>query len=98
MAKPEPGFWAIRLVRDGPEVPCCILEHETRFPGDRLAAYIMGERCEMHEVWHRRGRAITKADHDFMVADLTWLRTWKPNDPMADPTKAIDPLKAPPPF
>jgi hypothetical protein len=66
---PQPGYWMIRLVSGGPEVPACICVvqtlHEPGIPENLmerspfLAAFILGKPAGLDEVWKRRGREST---------------------------------------
>lgn len=71
---PQVGFWMVRLVKGGREVPACIqYESTTSEPGNpenlmerspMLTARINGEIVDTGEVWERRGREISKAEYD----------------------------------
>lgn len=104
--RPEPGHWAIRLVKGGPEVGACIRwEHTTAEPGrptnmmDRspfLAAYINGEPVALQDVWTRRGRHITPDEYRHLVTDRQWCATYAPHLPEANPRKPVDLRNLPP--
>jgi hypothetical protein len=97
---PQPGFWAMRLVRGGPEVGAAIIRRgyapETDAPDarmectPRLEAFIDGREVPVHEVWVRHGRAITESEYRFLVADSEWIKRNAPNDPKAHPHKPVD--------
>ena len=105
---PRPGFWLIRLVKGGPEVPARIYRHSTTHePGDPanemerpsfLLAEIAGEPAELDDVWLRAGRAIDEAEYLFQVADHAHAREWRPRDAKADPRRRIDHLAVALPF
>lgn len=102
ITKPQPGYWMLRLTRGGPEVPAAIirvdLSHEPgnpenqldRWPLERLVAYIGGREVPIERVWERRGRAITKDEYSFQLADAAWARQHAPDEPKANPEQRID--------
>ena len=98
IGQPEPGWWMVRLVRGGPEVPAAILRVEVADePGnprqDRssyLAAFIGGEPVALSDVWERKGRTITEAEYKFQLADARWAKAHAPHEPKADPTRQIE--------
>lgn len=105
--RPEPGFWLVRLVRNGPPVPAAIMWVQTTHdpvtgePMDRsrfLAAYIDGKPTSLDDVWLRRGTPIDQREYEFRVADAEWVRQNAPNEPAANPTRRINPITAPLPF
>lgn len=108
ITRPAPGFWMIRLVRGGPEVPACIVyETTTHEPGDPsnqmerpgcMQAYISGEPVALHVVWETRGRAITSQEYAYQIADQRWHEANAPVAPKANPTDAIDLNNCPLPF
>ena len=104
MEYPEPGFWMIKLVKRGPEVPAAIvlapgMEERVGPPlKSWYVAFISGEPCAVDSVWFTRGREITRAEYDYQVADQRWCRENAPHLPKADPTVPIDPMKILPPF
>lgn len=106
--RPQPGYWMIRLVKGAPEVPACIqYEQTTHEPGNPenlmersaiLTARINGDVVRMDRVWLRRGRSITKAEHDFQVADARWAAKHSPGEPKANPDRPVDLNSIPPIF
>lgn len=108
ISRPEPGYWAIVLVKGGPTVAARIFIHQTAHePGEPenlmersplLSAEINGEPVAVDEVWLRRGRPITKAEHDFLVADRAWVREHAAHLPEARPTEKVDRSTIPLPF
>lgn len=107
IGRPEPGYWLIRLVRNGPPVPAAIMWAQTTHdpvtgePMDRsrfLVAVIGGKPAGLEDVWHRRGRPIDEAEYRFRLADAAWAREHAPSDAHANPTRSINPLVAPLPF
>ena len=93
ITKPQTGFWMVKLVKGGTEVPACIrLLTTTTEPGNpenvmerspALAAFIGGKAVPMDEVWLRRGRSITAAEYERALNDLRWgLETERSTDPL----------------
>lgn len=105
---PQPGFWAMKLAKRGVEVGACIRWEETKHePGEPanamersrfLAAFINGKPVALHEVWHRRGRAIDVAEYRRLVADRAWARQHAPHLPEAEPSRPVDLETLPLPF
>ncbi|MBN9497826.1 MAG: hypothetical protein J0H39_13805 [Alphaproteobacteria bacterium] len=105
---PQPGFWMVRLVKGGPEVPARIYRHVTaREPGNEtnamerspfLAAEIAGETVALDDVWLRTGRPIDEAEYRFQIADHAHAREWRPRDAKAQPRRAIDLMATALPF
>lgn len=85
--RPECGYWLLRVVKGGPEVPACIRwETECIDPTDPtnlmdrppvLVGEINGQVCDPIQVWHRNGREIDEAEYRGRV------------NPNIDPWKAI---------
>ena len=106
--RPEVGWWMIRLGRGKPEVPACIQYERTTFePGepdnlmDRsaiLTARVSGEIVPWERVWHSNGRRISHSEYLYQLADAAHAREHRPDDPKANPHKAIDLLTVPIPF
>ena len=110
MLSPEPGYWLVTLAKGGPRVPAAIIRCQTvvdpdfaenRMDGTRspfLAAFIAGRPAALEEVWHRRGEVITESEYRFRIADAAWATEHKPDEPIAQPRKPVDWLRAPIPF
>jgi hypothetical protein len=108
LLSPEPGFWLVRLAKGAPLVPAAILRvHTTHEPGNPgnamerspfLAAEIAGETCDIDAVWLRKGEPITESEYRFRCADAAHARQWRPDEPQAQPRKAVDWMTAPLPF
>lgn len=106
ITKPAPGFWMIRLVKGGPEVPACIAyEATTHEPGDasnamerpaHLTAYIAGDPVDPSAVWETRGREIAELEYRFQLADLQWRKQHEPSK--ANPRTPINLKTEPSPF
>lgn len=108
ISAPQEGYWLIRLVKGGAEVPAAIIRHHTRYePGNVLnamerssflAAYIGGEEVPLDNVWLRRGRVIGRAEYEFRIAEGAWVKEHAPQEPAATPATPIDLLSVKPPF
>lgn len=98
--QPRPGFFAIRLVKGGPEVSArlylpCPLDPEFCGPLDRsrhLLAEVDG--ADAPDRWIARiwtsGREIGAAEFHFLRDDAAWCRWHAPHEPRANPRQAID--------
>ena len=108
IAKPEVGYWLMRLTKGGPQVAAAIMWLETveepgvpenRMVGTRsrhLAAFIAGEPVSVDEVWLRRGVPITRDEYHFRLSDMAWAKQHAPDEPIAKPRERIDLTTAPP--
>lgn len=106
ISNPLPGFWMIRLVKNGPEVPACIVREATAHePGDpsnvmerpaHLVAYVAGDPVEPSAVWETRGREITESEYRYQLADLKWRKQYEPRH--VESTAAINLATEPSPF
>lgn len=106
--QPGCGYWVMRAVKGGPEVPASIqwerTEHEPGIPDnlmDRspiLTARIAGSVVEWGRVWNWTKREVTKEEHDFRLADMAWAKANRPNLPIANPRKKLDLMQAEIPF
>ena len=104
---PQPGFWLIRQAKGAPQVPACIRRFHTHYePGNPLnlmerspflAAEIAGEYIGLDAVWQRKGEPITEAEYRFRCADANWAKQHAPEEPIANPRRAVD-LRALPPI
>ena len=108
MERPSCGYFLLRLAKGAVEVAASIQYERTEHEPDCvenvmdrpsvLTGRINGEVCDWREIWHSRTKEITKAEHDFRVADSAWAKQHAPHEPTADPRKAIDLLTIRPPF
>ena len=106
--RPQPGYWMLRLVAGGPEVPAMIERRPTepgnpdnvldRSPLSLLHAEIDGAPASVDAVWERRGRAIDRAEYDYQIAIGRHAKTYLPKHPRAEPRSRIDLLTVPLPF
>lgn len=106
IAHPEPGFWMIRLVKDGPRVPARIFRHTTTHePGNPenlmerpsfLCAEILGHLVRLDRVWLRSGVPIDAAEFEFQMQDFQHAAAHRPADPKAAPKKRVDLTLIPP--
>lgn len=94
VAEPQPGFFLIRLVRKGPQVPArichengvwwAIVDSQT-FPSasDPAAA------PRVFPIWHG-GEEITEAEYQHRLALKRWAQAHQPDHPAANPGRPID--------
>lgn len=63
-------------------------------------AWIGGELQKPRRAWDiwTFGEAITKEEYDYMLAAADWARSHAPDEPSANPGRAVDLMTAPPPF
>ncbi len=93
IARPEPGFFRMRLVKGGPWVgaiifrPCPIEMHPETFQAvDRhyhLQAEIDGRPVDLSQIWDY-GRRIDQAEYEYLCADRDWCRRHAPERLEAD--------------
>lgn len=107
MDAPRPGFWLVRCCKGGPWCPAAILRLQTiAEPGlpDNLmdrsphtAAFVSGQPVALADVWHRRGRIITRAEYDRALSEIAAAVRGNVYDPRCQPYKpvAIDALPIP---
>lgn len=107
IADPRPGFFAIRLVKDGPEITArlyipCPLDPEFCGPLARsrhLLAEVDGAEVTP-ERWINRiwigGREISAAEFHYLRDDAAWCRDHAPHEPRANPRTAMDPRRIAP--
>lgn len=107
LGHPEPGFWMIRLAKNGPEVPAAVKRLQTTYePGNPtnlmerspfIAAFIRGEVVAPARVWETRGRSISELEYEYQLRLARWANVTDEITPLAEPTKAVD-LNAIPPL
>lgn len=94
---PEPGYFAIRMVKGGPLVAARIYASDHACPvtgvaGERprrLLAEIAGRDADVDRVW-LYGRPIPEAEYRYLMGVQTWAETNAPRDPAANPSDPID--------
>ena len=102
---PQPGFYKLRLVRNGPFVgaviflPCPMVPVDPMIdpaewcqPLDRsrfIQALVDGKPWDPNKVWIF-GRIITESEYRYLIDSATWDRTYQPDSPAATPRKAVD--------
>lgn len=106
--KPGCGWWLMKAVKGGPEVPASIQWEQTECePGESdnlmdrspiLTARIAGKLVDLDRVWNWSKRAISEADHDFRLADMMWAKEHRPELPIANPHKRVDWMQVEIPF
>lgn len=104
IANPEPGYWAIRLVGNGPEVaarifwtacPDCGAQLEpgslanVAERGAALAGEIDGRPVDPLDIWTRRRRPIDEPTYRWLLADRAWARDFARHLPEARPFEAV---------
>lgn len=99
---PEPGYFAIRLVRRGPWVAARIVHDESGW-----WAIIDGVRSPPHidpvyaddvfRIWHG-GRIIEETEYNHILNVREWARKQSPDHPSANPREPIDIAKKSPLF
>lgn len=94
---PEAGFWLGRFCKGGPLVPASIVRIDLsrepgnpenlldRWPLERLLAYVIDIEVPVERVWHTKTEPIARAEHDYQVALIRWLRRHRPDDPRCKP-------------
>lgn len=97
--KPRPGFFAMRLVKGGPEIAAriylpCPLDPEFCGPLDRsrhLLAEVNGEEKPdwVYRIW-TGAREINKAEFHYLRDDAAWCRRFAPHEPRANPRQTIN--------
>jgi len=106
LAPPEPGYFRLRLVKNGPFVAARISRtcHCTINGGPTNEAHDWQETCdrypqlfaeingEKREVYRvwEWGEMIEKSTFDYLTHSADWDRQYAPGSPAANPTKAID--------
>lgn len=106
---PQVGYWLVRLRKGGPRVPAAIrwihTTHEPGRPSNKmerspfLAAFIMDDPVSLDEVvFARKIETISEEEYQYRVALGHWTAEHAPDEPLANPRRPIDLLKAPPPW
>ena len=105
---PGTGYWLMRAVKKGPEVPAAIqwerTEHEPGAPDNRmerspiLTARIAGDVVAWDRVWNWTKREIDRAEYEYRMADMDYAKRYAPHEPAANPRKKLDLMQAPLPF
>lgn len=106
--QPKTGWWLMRAVKKGPEVPASIQwEETTHEPGNPenlmerspiLTARIDGRLVAWDRVWNWNKREIPESEFRFRTADAAWARAHAPHEAAANPTKPVDWMQTPLPF
>lgn len=99
VSKPEVGFYKARMIKAGAWCAARIWLEPPIDPvtGDMLdrppmmLAELDGKEISAHDLWMRvAGRNITEAEYRYLAAARRWAETYAPDDPRADPRKAVD--------
>jgi len=108
-AKPEPGFFRVRLIKGGPQVAArlftpCPVDPEFGHHIDRsrhllaeINGRLYGSTKMVWWVW-LTGRRTTGPDFEYLTDLAGWCRNHDARDPMAKPHKAVDPRTMRPAF
>lgn len=87
---PVPGFYLLRLVPGGPEVPACLCFEADATGAKVMVAYILNKPVSIAEVWHRRSRVIDQDDYRLAMAKYDYETRWLPGSPLANPERKVD--------
>jgi hypothetical protein len=114
IARPEPGYFRMRLVKGGPLVGARIVYQPTPDPetGDLLdrswywSAVVNDERIgdpcvrPSDAVFRiwESGERIDEPEYAYLIASARWASEFAPDDPMARPREKIDLMSTPIPF
>ena len=106
VGKPEPGYFLMRLVRGGPQVPAriCRILPSTDHPEGLWWAEVNGETYASHadpssapmvfRIWHG-AEFSTAEEYQYRLKLKRWAETHQPDHPAAKPRAKIDRLKTP---
>lgn len=104
-AEPEEGYYAVKLVKKGPEVAAYIWSThifagermwECEINGEHKGGHVDPQLCEaVQQVW-LFGRKIDKQEHDFLLSRCAYWKERNPRHPFANPDKPIDLRLMPP--
>ena len=108
--KPEEGYYALKLVKGGPEVAACIFRVPATGPEHALYAWHAMADDEQLGITHEDpqladgvqqvwlfGRRVSQQEYDFMLARARHAKLHDPQSPWANPRKPLD-LKSIPPI
>lgn len=102
---PHPGWFKRRFVRGGPWVAARIwldaeLDDDGALASDEvLRCEVAGREAKPEDQWtYLASHPITEAEFNFMTADKAWAEVNAPDDPSAQPNRAIDHTKTAIPF
>ena len=110
IANPRPGFFKLRLVKDGPWLAAriflpCPIDPEFGHPMDRsrhLLAEVDGAFVEPPTAWVFRiwtgAVEIAEAEFNYLRDDASWCRQYAPAEPRANPRQSVDPRRTAPVF
>ena len=92
--EPQPGFYTVRLVKKGPELPAVITLTDGLWAaavnGKPLAApHPDPFHAGVYTVWHG-GRRSDAAQHSHLSAMLAWALVYQPDHPLCHPRKPVD--------
>lgn len=100
ISEPEPGFFKMKLVKNGPKIAArlylnCPIDPEFGHYMDRsrhLIAEVDGVEKPglngIYWVW-TSGERITSAEFEYLKDLTAWCRRYDPSDPLANPTRPV---------
>ncbi len=90
--RPQPGFYRTRLVKGGPWVAARIWwDDSIQDRPAMLLGEVAGEEADAWSLWPRVvGQQIAENEYRFMTADADWCRQNAPDEPQANPRRAVD--------
>ena len=105
---PQPGFWIVRCVPNGPLCPAAIVRLQTMYepgePTNRMersafqGAFISGQPVSIKEVWGRRGRIVSRSEYEHALAEIAASMSENVYDPRCQPFVPVDIAALPIPF
>ena len=97
---PAPGFYSMRLVRNGWRVPCRIVHDENGWHaiinGEVQPAFPDPYDAPFVATLHERGLRIDQPTYDWLIALKAYAEAHEPDHPAARPLLAIDPMQLKP--
>jgi len=102
--KPEPGYFSMRLVKNGPQVAARILYDTAVGWSAIINGVVCGPAAEdpvhangVFRIWLGATRS-TESEYRYLLKSAAWANKHAPDDPMANPSKPIDLRNLPPVF
>lgn len=99
---PQPGYFALRLVRGGPKVGAQIVHENGIFYAvidgmQKLGSDDPHLADQVDRIW-TWGEFISESEYRYLVERSAWAKKYDPNSPLANPTQPINLLAIPPLF
>lgn len=100
VADAQPGFYRLRLVRDGWQVPCRILHEngqwQAEIDGELREAHPQPEHADgLAAIWHG-AMIVTESEYRWAVATREHARAHEPDHPSLHPFRPIEPMRLKP--